>query len=84
MIALSHVMLTEPQWVEAITMFAVFPLVAMYFRRFKYPSWLDNTKSFHNIPKRYSLNIFRYGFPVLLTWIARKMVMNYYTYKETI
>lgn len=79
----SNIMLTEAQWVEAITMFTVFPLVAMYFRRFNYPTWLDNAKSFHNIPKRYVLNLFRYGLPVFLTWIARKMVMNYYTYKES-
>ena len=84
MLTLSQFMLTEAQWVEAITMLSIFPLVAMYFRRLQYPSWLDNAKSFHNIPKRYILNLFRYGFPVFLTWIARKMVMNYYNHKESL
>ena len=78
----SAIMLTKAQLLEGMVMFLWFPLVAMYFRRFKYPTWLDNKQSFHNIPKRYGLNLIRYGFPVILTWTARKMVMNYYQYES--
>lgn len=69
---------TQSQWIEGIVILICFPILAMIFRRFKLPYWLDNKSSFNHIPTRYIFNLFKYGIPAFCIWIVRKVFMNYY------
>jgi len=62
----SHIIVTKEQWIEGFVILFSFPIYAIIFRNITY------------FKHKYLSYMVMYGFPSFLTWITRKVVMNYY------